>query len=130
MTKQSVTPGVCPLATFFIEKFCIPNKELAELPKLEDDNSEAEMKIFRMKRNGVQCALENLNESLEAGHRRSYYVFIIVHVRVRGILHIRTSQYLWIDMLMTTAWTSGRQYVVPISIYLAELKCVNHFGDF
>ena len=59
--KQSVTPEAQDLATFFTEKFHIPDEESAELPNLEDDDFEFELKTFRVKRNRVQRVLERLD---------------------------------------------------------------------
>ena len=65
--KQSVTPEAQALATFFTEKFHIPNEESAELPNLEDDDFEFELKTFRVKRNRVQRVLERLDECKSVG---------------------------------------------------------------
>ena len=65
--KLSVTPEAQDLATFFTEKFHIPDEESAELPNLEDDDFEFELKTFRVKRNRVQRVLERLDECKSVG---------------------------------------------------------------
>ena len=66
--KQSVTPDAQALAMFFTDKFRIPDEESAKLPSMEDDdNLEAELKTFRVKRNRVQRVLERLDERKSVG---------------------------------------------------------------
>ena len=49
--RNTGTPEAQDLATFFTDKFHIIDGESAELPNLEDDDFEFELKTFRVKRN-------------------------------------------------------------------------------